>query len=151
MRLMIDFGAPQDAPSQHTATLLALARTLLAAPGQHAVHVAVSGRHPTDIDVLRHALGSQLAADRFHVVALPGATDDWRRHAAGVLRDGFFAALSPTAVLRMGQADMVEAHRPGTGLAPMPLLAADASDAAGLWRAVEKLATMPAQIGRAHV
>ncbi len=122
MRLIIDFRAAQAASSPDTAALLALARTLLRARGEHDVHVTAAGGHPADIEALRHALDGLLAPDRFHVYAQPGGADPWRRHAADALRAGFLAALAADLVLDTTQA---------AGL--------QADDAAALWRKLETL------------
>jgi len=113
MRLIIDFHAPQATPSQDTAALRTLALDLLHAlqRGQYHtgtlcdIHVAVSSRHPTDVDVLRHAFEGVLAAGRFHVYAQPAAADAWSHHSAAVLRAGFLASLAPDMVLGMWQPD----------------------------------------------
>jgi glycosyltransferase involved in cell wall biosynthesis len=130
MRLIIDFQAPQPAPSNDTATLLALARTLLREPGAHAVHVAVSGRHQADADMLRHVLDGLLPAGRLHVYAQPGAGDAWRRHAAATLRAGFLAALAPDLLLDAEGAAALQA--------------AGTSDPDALWRALEAMRTQAA-------
>lgn len=111
MRLIIDFHAPQAAPAQDTAALrtlaLELGQSLLR--GQyhgkepHDIHVAVSSRHPTDVDVLRHAFEGVLAAGRFHVYAQPNGGDAWSQHGAAALRAGFLAALAPDLVVSMWQ------------------------------------------------
>ena len=125
LRLIIDFHAPQAVPTQDTTLLLALAKTLLRESGPHTVHVAVSGRHPTDVDVLRHALDGLLPPGRFHVYAQPDATDAWRRHSAAALRAGFVEALAPDAVL---DADSAAALAQAAGT----------EDAAALWRLLEQ-------------
>ena len=99
MRLIIDFHSPQTAAAPDTATLLDATRALLGASGAHQVHVAVSGRHPADIDTLRHALHDVLAPERFHVYAQPAPNEAWRRHAASALRANFIASLAPDAIL----------------------------------------------------
>lgn len=120
MRLIIDFHAPQAAPAQDTAALrtlaLALGQSLLR--GQyhgkepHDIHVAVSSRHPTDVDVLRHAFEGVLAPGRFHVYAQPGGGDAWSQHSAAALRAGFLAALAPDLV--------VSTWQPGAGAPALP-------------------------------
>ena len=120
MRLIIDFHAPQAAPAQDTAALrtlaLELGQSLLR--GQyhgtepHDIHVAVSSRHPTDVDVLRHAFEGVLAAGRFHVYAQPNGSDAWSQHSAAALRTGFLAALAPDLVVSMWQ--------PGAGAPALP-------------------------------
>ncbi|MBQ5950479.1 glycosyltransferase family 4 protein, partial [Massilia sp. ST3] len=116
--------------------LLALAKTLLRAPGPHAVHVAVSSRHPTDVDVLRHALDGLLPPERFHVYAQPAPSDPWRRHSAAALRSSFLAALAPDAVLCMRQADADSAPLGAIAAAAL-VQAAGGQDAPALWRALE--------------
>jgi glycosyltransferase involved in cell wall biosynthesis len=125
MRLIIDFQAPHEAPQQNTATLLALARTLLREPGAHTVHVAVSGRHPADVDMLRHVLDGLAPDGRLHVYAQPGDGNAWRRHAAAALRTNFLASLAPDVIL--------------DAAAAAALAAADSGDDAALWRALETL------------
>ena len=109
MRLIIDFHCPQAAPVQDTAILRTLALALLNEHGRHTakaeLHVTVSGRYPTDIDVLRHAFDGLLPAERFHVYAQPAAGNAWSRHSAAALRSHFLAALAPDLVLGMWQAD----------------------------------------------
>ncbi|MEW6759561.1 MAG: glycosyltransferase [Pseudomonadota bacterium] len=113
MRLIIDFHAPQAAPAQDTALLrtlaLDLAQALLRgqyhANTQHDIHVAVSSRHPSDVDVLRHAFENVLAAGRFHTYAQPNGADAFSRHSAAALRAGFLASLKPDLVLSMWQPD----------------------------------------------
>jgi glycosyltransferase involved in cell wall biosynthesis len=140
MRLIIDFQAPHEAPQQNTATLLALARTLLREPGAHTVHVAVSGRHPADVDMLRHVLDGLAPDGRLHVYAQPGDGNAWRRHAAAALRTNFLASLAPDVIL--------------DAAAAAALADADSGDAAALWRALETLrapaaATNPPAAGAA--
>jgi glycosyltransferase involved in cell wall biosynthesis len=140
MRLIIDFQAPHEAPQQNTATLLALARTLLREPGAHTVHVAVSGRHPADVDMLRHVLDGLAPDGRLHVYAQPGDGNAWRRHAASALRTNFLASLAPDVILDAASA--------------AALAAADSGDDAALWRALETLrapaaATNPPAAGAA--
>jgi glycosyltransferase involved in cell wall biosynthesis len=125
MRLIIDFNAPQTAPSSDTAALRALAHTLLRDSGPHEVHVSVCGRDPADADALRHALDGLLPPGRFHIYAQPAASDPWRRHAAAALRAGFLASLAPDVVVDTAQA--------------AGLQAAGSDDAAALWRAIERL------------
>lgn len=113
MRLIFDFHAPQAAPAQDTALLRTLALDLAQAllrgqyqsTVQHDIHVAVSSRHPSDVDVLRHAFENVLAAGRFHVYAQPGGADPFSRHSAATLRAGFLAALHPDLVVGMWQPD----------------------------------------------
>ena len=113
MRLIFDFHAPQAAPAQDTALLrtlaLDLAQSLLRGQyqgkDQHDIHVAVSSRHPSDVDVLRHAFENVLAAGRFHVYAQPNGADAFSRHSAAALRAGFLASLKPDLVLGMWQPD----------------------------------------------
>jgi glycosyltransferase involved in cell wall biosynthesis len=108
MRLIIDFHSPHGASAHDTATLRALALGLLREQGHHgdhAVHVAVSGLQPVDIDVLRQAFDGVLPAGRFHVYAQPPASDAWRRHSGATLRAGFLAALAPDAILDLWRAD----------------------------------------------
>jgi glycosyltransferase involved in cell wall biosynthesis len=108
MRLIIDFHAPQAGPAQDTAMLRSLALSLLDARTQSQkwdIHVAVSGRYPTDVDVLRHAFDGLLPEGRLHVYAQPNGDDAWRRHGAHALRAGFLASLAPDLVLSMWQAD----------------------------------------------
>ncbi|MFK3740091.1 glycosyltransferase [Massilia sp. TN1-12] len=140
MRLIIDFHAPQAAPSHDTATLLGLAKALLRAPGDHDVHVALSGRHPADVEVLRVALDGLLPPGRFHVYAQPGAGDAFRRHAAATLRTGFLAALAPDAILGTWQAGG-DAPPSVTGAAIIRAasLQAAGGDAVTLWSALETL------------
>ncbi|MFC5551311.1 glycosyltransferase [Massilia aerilata] len=155
MRLIIDFCAPPAAPSPDTATLLALARTLLRARGSHEVHVTVGSRHPADLDALRHALDGLLAPGHFHVYARPVAADAWRRHAAATLRASFLAALAPDAVLDMEQADALPAATQAPTLLQAPAIAAaalqagGADDAAALWRRLEALRAPAAGAARA--
>ncbi len=114
MRLIFDFHAPQAAPAQDTALLRTLALNLAQAlllgqyqsNGQHDVHVAVSGRFPSDVDVLRHAFENVLAAGRFHVYAQPNGADAFARHSAAALRAGFLAALAPDLVIGMWQPEL---------------------------------------------
>jgi len=107
MRLIIDFHAPQSAPAQDTALLRTLALKLAQGPHAsgllHDIHVAVSSRHPTDVDVLRHTFENVLAAGRFHVYAQPAGADAFARHSAAALRAGFLAALRPDLVLATWQ------------------------------------------------
>jgi glycosyltransferase involved in cell wall biosynthesis len=140
MRLIIDFHAPQAAPSHDTATLRALAETLLREPGTHEVHVAVGGRNPAAADALRHALDGLLPPARFHVYALPDAGDPWRRHAAAALHAGFLASLAPDAILGTWQAGTAPSvpHVPTASAAD---LLADAGNAAALWYALGALRT----------
>jgi glycosyltransferase involved in cell wall biosynthesis len=145
MRLIIDFHAPHEAPSQDTATLLALARILLREPGSHTVHVAVSGRHPADVDMLRHVLDGLVPDGRFHVYAQPGDGNAWRRHAAGALRANFLASLAPDVILDAGTA---------ARLAAAPLADAGSAGAAALWNALDAMrapaaAPMPPAAGAA--
>jgi glycosyltransferase involved in cell wall biosynthesis len=159
MRLIIDFCAPQAAPSHDTALLLGLAKTLLRERGGHEVMVAVSGRYPADIEVLRLALDDLLAPGGLHVYAQPridggssaGSGDAWRRHAASTLRAGFLAALAPDAVLGAWQAGPdsgagnTAPALPGVAAIDAAALQADDSnDGAPLWRALETLGAPPA-------
>ncbi|MFC0253437.1 glycosyltransferase [Massilia consociata] len=105
MRLIIDFHAPQAAPAQDTAMLRTLALALLRDQRRQVqVHVAVSGRYPTDIDVLRQACDDVLPAGQFHVYAQPAGSDAWSRHSAAALRKDFLASLAPDLILTMWQA-----------------------------------------------
>jgi glycosyltransferase involved in cell wall biosynthesis len=161
MRLIIDFCAPQAAPSHDTALLLGLAKTLLRERGGHDIRVAVSGRHPADIEVLRQALDGLLDADRFHVYAQPridnGSADAWRRHAAATLRTGFLAALAPDAVLGAWQAGIDGTAPALPGVASVDAAALQAAAAAGtnsanspegaaLWDALATLGAQPAAV-----
>ncbi|MGJ7914359.1 glycosyltransferase [Massilia sp. LXY-6] len=139
MRLIIDFCTPQAAPSPDTAALLALAKTLLRERGGHEVHVAVSGRHPAEIEVLRHALGGLPAPGCFHVVAQPGPADAWRRHAAATLRAGFLASLVPDVILGLWQADAAPSVPGALAIAAADLPDAGSGDAALLWRTLETM------------
>jgi hypothetical protein len=65
MRLIIDFHAPQNGARKTRPRCCALARTLLRQPGAHEVHMAVSGRHPADVDMLRHVLRRPAAGRPF--------------------------------------------------------------------------------------
>jgi glycosyltransferase involved in cell wall biosynthesis len=148
MRLIIDFHAPHEAPSQDTATLLALARTLLREPGSRIVHVAVSGKHPADVDMLRHVLDGLLPPERFHVYAQPGAGDAWRRHAAATLRASFLASLAPDAILGTWQPDKAPSvpRARAIAVADLPDDLAGGTDAAALWHALDAIRA-PADAG----
>jgi glycosyltransferase involved in cell wall biosynthesis len=141
MRLIIDFHMPQEAPSHDTATLLALTRSLLREPGSHTVHVAVSGRHPADVDMLRHVLDGLLPAGRFHVYAQPNAGDAWRRHAAATLRAGFLASLAPDALLGAWQDDKAPAVPLTQAIAASALQSAvdDSGNTSALWKALDAM------------
>jgi glycosyltransferase involved in cell wall biosynthesis len=145
MRLIIDFHAPQAAPPQDKAALLALARTLLREPGFHAVHVAVSSRHPADADMLRHVLDGLVPPDCFHVYAQPKPDDAWSRHAAAALRASFLASLAPDAILgiwqpgaKAGSLDAAPAVARARVISATTLPAV-AGNAAALWRALETM------------
>ena len=153
MRLIIDFQSPHTAPAPDTDLLLSATRALLDTRAGHEVHVAVSGRHPADIDTLRHALEAVLAPENFHVYAQSAQDNAWRAHAAAALRSAALAALAPDAILSAWQADTKTDtdHRDlpaalsnvlrATGIgAPATLLAAPRAQQAALFDAAVVLA-----------
>jgi len=153
MRLIIDFHSPHAAPAPDTALLLTTTRALLDARTEHQVHVAVSGRHPLDVDTLRHALEDVLAPEQFHVYAQPAAGDAWREHAASALRANFLASLAPDAILEMWRGETAAVLSPGVARAigigaPAALLAASREQQLALQEAAVILAANPLDAGQ---
>ncbi|MBB6135757.1 glycosyltransferase involved in cell wall biosynthesis [Massilia aurea] len=141
MRLIFDFHAPQAHPAHDTAMLRTLALALLRERGQATadaqIHVAVSSRHPADIDVLRQSFDGVLPADRLHVYAQPVGDDPWRRHSAGALRSNFLRALAPDLIVAMWQPDATASQLPAD--VPYVLGVADAAGVLAAGRAQQDL------------
>jgi glycosyltransferase involved in cell wall biosynthesis len=140
MRLIIDFHAPQALPAHDTAMLRTLTLALLRERGPAEtveLHIAVSSRHPVDIDVVRQAFDGLLPASRLHVYAQPAGDDAWRRHSAVALRSSFLAALSPDLILTMWQPDASAAGLPCA--VPYVLGVADAASVLAAGRAQQDL------------
>jgi glycosyltransferase involved in cell wall biosynthesis len=107
MRIVLDLQGAQCGSSLRGACRyysLALAQAIARAGVQHEVWLALNGRIPESIEPLHAAFANLIPQERIRLFELPGPVaerdfaNSWRKQAAELLREKFFADLHPDIV-----------------------------------------------------
>jgi len=107
MRIVIDLqGAQSESRLRGIGRYsLSLAKAIVRNRGKHEIIIALSGLFPNTIESIRAQFNELLPQENIRVWYAPGpvvhmnAENDWRRHAAELVREAFLASLKPDVVL----------------------------------------------------
>lgn len=108
MRIVIDLQGAQSKGSRNRGVgryTVSLAQAIIRNRGEHEIILALNGAFPDTIEPIRAAFDGLIGQEAIRVWQTPGPVghvnndNNWRRHTAELVREAFFASLSPDIVL----------------------------------------------------